>query len=134
MATHKASYITIDEYEFPKGSKRVATLILAGLMTLSARRKFIEPRSIIHDHLLARSIKATRYSKLVQDVMFYVLFGIHGIETVWFALTKLKRHNVDVFSLLGFKWLATVFAGGSFAIAHWDEVVEKKELNVLKGI
>lgn len=134
MANVKASPIGIDEYEFPTGSKRVGTLVLGALMALSARRKFIEPRSVIHDHILARSVKAAKYSRLVQDIIFYVLFGLHGVETVWFAWTKLKRHHVSLFSLLGLKWLATVFAGGYFATTHWDEVVEKKEIQVLKEI
>ncbi|EXJ84978.1 hypothetical protein A1O3_05653 [Capronia epimyces CBS 606.96] len=134
MATHKASYITIDQYEFPRGSKGVGTLVCAALMVLSTRRKFIEPGSLIHDHILARSAKAAKHSKLVQDILFYLFFGVHGVETVWFGLIQLKKHNVKIFSLLGVQWLATVFAGGVFATNHWAEVVEKKEVQVLKEI
>ncbi|KAL2393605.1 hypothetical protein ABEF93_003953 [Exophiala dermatitidis] len=139
MATNKSSsssssYITVDEYEFPRGANGVGTLVCAALMVLSARRKFIEPRSVIHDHLLARSVKAAKYSKLVQDIIFYVLFGLHVPGTVWFAWTQLKRHNVSPFSVLGLKWLVTVFFGGRYALNQWDETVQKKETQVLKEI
>jgi len=134
MATHKASAITIDEYEFPKGSKRVATLIGAALVVLSARRQFIEPRSILHDHVLARSAKAAKYSKPVQDVLFYYFVGVHGLGTVWFALTQLRKYNVKVLSPAWFSWVLTVFFGGSFATKHWDEFVEQQEIQAVKQI
>ncbi|KIX07622.1 uncharacterized protein Z518_02275 [Rhinocladiella mackenziei CBS 650.93] len=134
MASHNASAVTIDEYELPKGGKRVATLVCAALMALSARRKLIEPRSILHDRVLARSATAVKYSKPVQDALFYFFFGLHGAETVWFALTKLKKHNVKRFSPVWFKWIVTVFLGGVFATKHWDEVVEKKEIQAIKEI
>lgn len=134
MATHKASSITIDQYEFPKGSKRVATLACAALMALSSRRKFIEPRSILHDHVIARSAKAAKYSKLVQDCLFYFLFGVHGIETLLFALNQLSKYNVKLFSPVWFQWILTVFAGGIFATKHWDEFVQEQELKSIKAI
>jgi len=134
MATHKASSVTIDGYEFPKGGKQVATLVCGALMALSARRKFIEPRSILHDQVLARSATATKYSKPVQDFLFYFLFGVHGAETVYFALTKLRKHNVKLFSPVWFQWIVTVFVGGVFATKHWDEVVEQRELQAIKEI
>lgn len=132
MATHKSSLVTIDEYELPKGGKRLGTLVCAALMALSARRKFIEPRSILYDQVLARSSTAVKYSKPVQDGIFYVLFGLHGIKTVYFALTKLKKHNVKLLSPVWFQWIITVFLGGVFATKHWDEVVEKKEMNTTR--
>jgi len=134
MATHKATALTIDEYEFPKGSNRLGTLAFAALMALSARRKFIEPRSLIHDHILARSAIASKYAKPVQDFIFYLLFGLHSVETVWFAVTKLKKHNVKLTSPAWLEWILTVFAGGVFATKHWDEFVEQKELKAIKEI
>ena len=109
-------------------------LVCAVLMALSARRKLIEPKSILHDHLLARSAKAIKYSKPIQDFLFYFLFGVHGVETVWFALTKLKKHNVKPFSPVWLQWIVTVFVGGVFATKHWDEFVEEKEINAIKEI
>ncbi|KIW43577.1 uncharacterized protein PV06_04667 [Exophiala oligosperma] len=134
MATHKATALTIDDYELPKGRKAVGTLITAALMVLSSRRKFIEPRSVIHDHILARSAKAARYSKLVQDIIFYTLFGLHGIETIWFATTKLKKHNVKITRPAWIEWVATVFAGGVFARKHFDEFIEQREIKAIKEI
>lgn len=134
MATHKASAITINEYEPPKGTNRVGTLVCAALMVLSARRRFIEPRSALHDHVLARSARAVKYSKPVQDAIFYFLFGIHGAEAVWFAATKLRKYHVKLFSLVWFQWLLTVFAGGVFATKHFDEFAEQQEIKAIKEI
>jgi len=135
MATHKASSITIDEYQLPKGSKQLATIVMAALMAVSTRRKFIEPRSFLHDQVLARGgAKTIKYSKVVQDFLFYFLFGTHSIETVYFALTKLKQHNVKVLSTVWLKWVVTVFLGGIAARKHFDEVVEQKEIKAIKEI
>lgn len=135
MATHKYSSVTIDEYQLPKGSKQLGTLAFAALMAISTRRKFIEPRSLLHDQVLARAgAKTIKYSKPVQDFLFYFLFGVHGIETVYFALTKLKQHNVKTLSTIWLKWVVTVFIGGIFALKHFDEVVEQKEIKTIKEI
>jgi hypothetical protein len=135
MATHKSSSVTIDEYQLPKGSKRLVTLTFAALMALSTRRKFIEPRSLLHDQVLARGgARTIKYSKPVQDFLFYFLFGVHGAETVYFALTKLKQHNVKAFSTVWLKWVITVFLGGIAATKHFDEVVEQKEIKTIKEI
>ena len=134
MATHKTSFIAIDEYRLPKAGTRVAMVVCAALMTLSARRKFIEPKSILHDQVLARSARAVAYSKPVQDFFFYFLFGVHGVETIWFALTKLKRHSVKLFSPVWLQWTATVFLGGVLGLKHWGEFVKEKEIKAIKEI
>ncbi|KAK5057718.1 hypothetical protein LTR84_011719 [Exophiala bonariae] len=135
MATHKASSVTIDEYKFPRGSKQFGTLVCGVLMALSTKRKYIEPGSLLHDQVLARGgAKTIQYSKYVQNFLFYFLFGAHGIETVHFALTKLKRHNVKFLSFVWLKWVVTAFVGGTFAIQHFDEVVEAKEIKTIKEI
>ncbi|KIW28667.1 uncharacterized protein PV07_08310 [Cladophialophora immunda] len=134
MATHKVSAVTIDEFELPKGRHATGALIAAALMILSARRRFIQPGSVLHDQVIARSARASKYAKPVQDALFYTLYGLHGIETVYFALTKLKKHNVKIFSSVWFKWLIAVFLGGVFVQKHFDEVVEKKELKTIKEI
>ncbi|KEF62577.1 uncharacterized protein A1O9_00550 [Exophiala aquamarina CBS 119918] len=136
MASHKASSVTIDEYHLPKGSKLLATIVMTGLMTISARRKFIEPRSLLHDQILARGgAKTIKYSKPVQAFLFYFLFGSHSIEAVYFALTKLKQHNVKAFSIVWLKWVVTIFLGGSIVAGkHFDEVVEQKEIKAMKEI
>lgn len=135
MATHKVSSVTIDEYQIPKGSKQIATLICGALMAVSTSRTYIEPRSFLHDKVLVRGgAKAIQYSKPVQDFLFYFLFGTHSLETVYFALTKLRQHNVKVLSTVWLKWVVTVFVGGAFARKHFDEVVEAKEIKTVKQI
>ncbi|EXJ67165.1 uncharacterized protein A1O5_09812 [Cladophialophora psammophila CBS 110553] len=134
MATHKASAVTIDEFELLRGRNAAGALLATTLMILSARRKFIHPGSVLHDQVIARSATASKYAKTVQDVIFYTIYGLHGIETVYFALTKLKKHNVKIFSPVWFQWIIAVFLGGTFAQKHFDEVVETKEIKTIKEI
>ncbi|KAH0835176.1 hypothetical protein AYO21_10882 [Fonsecaea monophora] len=134
MSTHKVSAVTIDEYEFPTGGHARGYLLSIALMILSARRRFIEPGSILHDQLIARSATASKYAKRTQDVLFYFLYGAHSIEAIHFALTKLRKHNVKAFSLPWFQWIIAVFVGGVNAKKHFDAVVEKKELKTIKEI
>lgn len=135
MSVHKSTSVTVDEYHLPTGTKGLGALACAALMVLSARRKFIEPRSILHDQVIARGgAHAVKYSKPVQDFLFYYFFGVHGAETVYFALTKLKRHKVKVLSTVWLEWIVTIFLGGFFGTQHFDEVVEKKEIKTIKEI
>ncbi|KAK4938685.1 hypothetical protein LTR10_020953 [Elasticomyces elasticus] len=134
MATRKSTSLTVDDYEFPRGAKGLATVVGAALFVLSTRRQFIEPRSVIHDHILARSVTAATYSKTVQDVIFYWILGVHGAGTAHFAYTKLQQYNVKLTSMAWFQWILTVFLGGSAAVKHFDDFVEKKELKAVKDI
>ncbi|KIW11127.1 hypothetical protein PV08_10427 [Exophiala spinifera] len=134
MATHKATALAIDDYEFPKGHNAVGGLIMTALMVLSSRRKFIEPGSVLHDHIIARSTKAAKHSKFVQEVIFYTLFGAHGIETIWFAMTKLNKHSVKITRPAWIEWVLTVFAGGVFARKHFDEFIEQREIKAIQEI
>ncbi|KIY02492.1 uncharacterized protein Z520_00957 [Fonsecaea multimorphosa CBS 102226] len=135
MSTHKASAVTIDEFSLPRGRNATGALLAATLMILSARRRFIEPGSLLHDQVIARSgARVAKYSRPVQDAIFYTLYGLHGVGTVYFALTKLKKHNVKILSPVWFQWILAAFFGGSFATKHFDEEVEKKELKTIKEI
>jgi hypothetical protein len=134
MSTHKATGVTIDEYELPKGRNAAGAVLTTALLILSANRRFVEPRSLLHDQVLARSAKVHKHRHRGQDILFYAIYGLSGIQTLWFALTKARQHNLKRFSVVWFQWLLTIFLGGPFAQKHWDEVVEKKELKTIKEI
>lgn len=128
MSTNKASKFTLDKYSFPGGVNAVGTVVGAVLIALSVRRKFIEPGSILHDQVLVKGGPIVlKYAKPVQDGAFYLLGGVHLVEAIYFAFTKLRKYNVKTFSLLWFQWFATVFAGGVFASGHFQKVVEEQQ-------
>jgi hypothetical protein len=134
MATHKATHVTIDEYELPKGRNAVGTLLTTALLVLSANRRFVEPRSLLHDQVLARNATVHKHRHRGQDILFYTVYGLSGVNTIWFALTKARLHNLKRGSILWLQWLITIFLGGSFGQKHWDDVVMKKELKTIKEI
>ncbi len=134
MASHKATGVTVDEYELPKGRNAAGTLLTTALLILSANRRFVEPRSYLHDQVLARSEKVHRHRHRGQDLIFYAVYGLSGLQTLRFALTKAQQHNLKRFSVVWFQWLLTVFLGQIFGESQFDAVVEKKELKTIKEI
>jgi len=128
MADPSNAAVTVDTYSFPPGSKGVNTVVCGAIMLLSTRRSFIDPGATgLHSRLLAGRPTAIRYSGIAQDVAFYFLFGAHSVEAAVFAYQKLRKHGIKAFSLVWWKWMLTVFAGGVFATKHFDEVVKEKE-------
>jgi hypothetical protein len=131
MAASKSTLVKINEYSLPKGKALTGTLICGVLMFFSASRKFVEPGSILHDNLLIRSTAVHKRRFLIQNVIFWFLYGAHSIEVVVFALTKLRKHGVNPLSWVGLRWCASVFVGGVYVQGHWDEIVRQKEMKAI---
>lgn len=102
----------------------IPTTICAVAMVLSARRSFIEPGSPLYDTLLAGQKPETLAT--VQDWAFRVLWGIHPIEAVLFAATKLRGEQSGVAFLSGvwWKWMVAMFCGGVSTWGHWARAVK----------
>jgi hypothetical protein len=124
MATPPSLISKSPGYRFPTGSRATGTIICGILMAWSARSKNIEPGSFLFDNLLSKasSPRVLQGTKILQNVIFYFLFGAHAIETAHFAATKLKKHG-ELFSLKGLAWILTTFIGGKFAIEEFDVLV-----------
>ncbi|KXJ90865.1 hypothetical protein Micbo1qcDRAFT_225749 [Microdochium bolleyi] len=120
--------VRVDDFPLPSRANIRGILASAALMYASARPSLLEPGSVLHDRLLAGRAQATSVSRWAQLGLFYFLFGAHTLEMLGFAYVRLRRHGVPIFSVLGFKWLLSVFVGGQYAWAHFDEVVAKKAI------
>lgn len=116
--------IQVRTLPIPTGG-RLASLTIAGvLMALSARKEVIAPGSPIYDHLLAGRPQALTNAIRLQNVLFYVLYGVHSIEAIFFAATKLRKHGVPFFSALWWKWIALCLVGGAFTWDHFEKTVQ----------
>jgi len=127
MASSKPFASTVTTYRFPTSSRRTGTIICGILMLWSSRRPYIELGSYFYKYAL-RNLPASvsQYSTIVQNVVFYFLFGAHAIETIIFAATKLRKHGVNLLSSNGLRWILTAFVGGKFAIDEFDLLVAEK--------
>jgi hypothetical protein len=118
--------VKIDTYSYPAGRLGTNTTICGIVMLLSARRELLAPGSPLYDHVLAKSPTALKAATWIQNGLFYFLFGAHTIETVVFAVAKLRKHRVP-FGMVWLKWIITCFVGGKFCMEHFDNVVVHKE-------
>lgn len=96
-------------------------------MLLSSHHGFIAPGSPIYDHLL-RTPQAAQTAATVQKWTFRILFGAHGIETLLFAATKLRKHSVPFFSAVWWKWVGACFLGGVSTWKHFAATVRLAEV------
>ena len=126
--------VPITHYEWPRDPPlRRAILLSAALMLLSSRRELLQPGSPLHALVLAGHPVAQRRALLVQAGIFYFLWGVHALETVFFAWARLRPHGVPLASAVGLRWLATVFVGGKFGLDHFAAVVAAAQEGRGKG-
>ncbi|KAF2768095.1 hypothetical protein EJ03DRAFT_328650 [Teratosphaeria nubilosa] len=67
-----------------------------------------------------------KFSFVIQPWLFWGMVLIHGVETWWFARTRLARHSVNPRTGVYWKWIATVFVEGVFGMGRFDALVAKK--------
>lgn len=116
--------VQIRTYPLPSRGRLVSLSIAALIMLLSSRKEFIAPGSPIYDYLLAGRPTALTNAIRVQNGVYYVLFGVHGVECVLFSVIRLHRHGVPFLSAAWWKWMAMCFVGGYSAWAHFDRTVK----------
>ncbi|KAK6074065.1 integral membrane protein [Seiridium cupressi] len=116
--------VQIRTFPLPSRGRCVSLSIAAIVMLLSSRKEVIAPGSPIYDYLLEGRPNALANAIRAQNGIFYILFGIHSVETVLFAATKLRKHGVPFLSPLWWKWALLPFISGSFAWQHFDKAVK----------
>ena len=128
MASPSSKSVTINEYSPLQGGRRVAVAVTGVFMVFSSRSSFIENGSFIFNNFLAGKPSAIKYTSIAQNVIFYILFGVHLVEAVPFD-RKITDHGVRRFSAVWWKWMVTCFVGGGAAFAQLDELVARKKAN-----
>jgi hypothetical protein len=118
--------VKINHYSYPAGHLGRNTTICGIIMLLSSRRELLAPGFPLYDYILAKSPTALKTATWIQNGLFYFLFGAHAIETVVFAVVKLRKHRVP-FGMVWLKWIVTCFVGGKFCMEHFDNVVVHQE-------
>ncbi|CAN8100346.1 unnamed protein product [Discula destructiva] len=115
---------------FPLEPKHLTiTGVFALIIILSSSHRFVEPGSPLYDHVLARIAPSINLATVhtVQDWTFRILGGIHALEVPLFAVLKLRKHGVSLFSGLALKWLGSIFFSGKATWSLWDKAVKTEE-------
>ncbi len=66
----------------------------------------------------------------LQPLLFPFMMGIHALEAVWMARTRLKRHGVRRWGLVWWMWVGTCFIEGVLAFQRLDGIAREKEIDM----
>lgn len=117
---------------FPLTYWHLRTLSICGtIMILSASPSFVSPGSPLWDYGLVHTKLSLATVQKAQSIVFYLLWGCHGLELPPFVVLKMRKHGVSPFSLLGLQWMGALFFSGMptwdlFALAIKNEEEKKR--------
>lgn len=69
-------------------------------------------------------------SYFAHDVAIYVFIfmcAIHGGEASWLAYSRLRKHQVTMFTLVWWQWVLSCFIEGSGCFIRFDRLIKEKE-------
>lgn len=116
--------VQVRTFPLPSRGRCISLATAAAVMLLSTRSEVLAPGSPIYDYLLAERPTALTTAIRAQNIVFYGLFGIHGVEVVLFSIIRLQKHGVPFLSALWWKWNLMCLVGGASAWAHFDRTVK----------
>lgn len=127
MASQNPKPVKVTSFPLRNQPGRIAAYTaIAVVMTLSSRRAFIAPGSILYQTFIKTPEAAVTAIK-VQYWIFLLVVVAHSIEAPLFAATKLRKHGVPFFSVLWWKWVLACFVGGLNAWIHFAQTVAATE-------
>lgn len=68
-----------------------------------------------------------RFAYYVQPYIVALLAGVHAFEVLWLGMPRLKRHRVEMWSPLWWKWVSSNFVEGVGATMRMDALVREGE-------
>ena len=117
------SDITVKDFVPPKGIYALEFLIIATTFLSYSQRWWFARGSIV-ERILGTGF--ARFSWTIQPWLITAMVVIHGAELVYFVRNHLRKHSVNVRTLLWWQWLGTTFIEGQFAFRRFNEHVNKK--------
>jgi hypothetical protein len=126
------SDIVVDEYQLPTTvfPWALSSLVILIALTFPFRESLRpESGSVIYDIWslggLAPGLAQLSYT-LAPAVLGFIYLA-HGIESVYLARTRLRKHWVETFSKTWWLWIGDCALEGFGAIQRFDAVVKRKE-------
>lgn len=117
------SDITVKEFLPPTGLYALEFAIISATFLGYSQRWWFAKGSIVEQYLGSRF---SSFGWSVQPYLITFMICIHTAEVVYFMRNKLSRHSVNPRTSLFWKWAATTFIEGMFAMRRFDELVEGK--------
>ena len=71
--------------------------------------------------------KLSYFAHDIATYMFVFLVVVHGGETIWLAVSRLRKHRVKVGSLVWWQWVLSCFVEGFGSFMRFDQLVREKE-------
>ncbi|KAL4891655.1 putative integral membrane protein [Aspergillus ambiguus] len=118
------SSVVITEYRAPRGMHAVIFAVCLGLMVGFGRRAHFEEGSWV-----ARTMGEEMAQKgwTVQPWVLGGLVGAHVLEALLLAVTRLRRHGVELFSRVWWMWMGSTVIEGFAAFQRIDGMVKEKQ-------
>ncbi|TKX24037.1 hypothetical protein C1H76_3605 [Elsinoe australis] len=125
VAALDRSDITIREWQPPYG------WYLALFVTVSVTFLAFSTRSNFALDSLFAAILPDFFRKFcyaIQPYLLVFLLVVHGAETFTMASGRLKRHNVNIRTLVYWQWVGDTFIEGVGAFNRFDKLVRQKQI------
>lgn len=126
--------VTVRQYRFPTSAAGWAWwAFVAGAWWILGRRANLFEGAWFCDHVLARAPTAfVVVLRAWQARIFYVMLGLHALETLEMAVGKMRAFNVELASPVWCAWVASVAFEGFPVWARLDRVVQLERDRMIK--
>lgn len=117
------SDVTVKTYVPPAGRHAIPFLGIIITAVAYSQRWWFEKGQIV-EQIFGSSF--AHFAWTIQPWLLIGLAAVHGSEMLYFSLTKLPRHSVNVRSSQWWLWNASIFIEGVFAWKRFDEHVQRQ--------
>ena len=123
----KRSNITVKEYITPSGFMAVTFVATALTFVVFSKRSNLEPGSYLYEYLLLHAPGFADWCYSIQPLLVFLMYTIHGSETLYMTTGRLKKHSVPSFSALWWKWVLGTFVEGIGSFIRFDRMIKEEE-------
>jgi hypothetical protein len=136
------SDVTVKTFEWPQGGGAVAAAITLFTFVAFSQRWWFEPKvrnrctrfpcflpSQSSQGIVAQNLGASAAARMysIQPWLFWILLGVHALESVVLAQTKLKKHSVNPRSGVYWAWIISNTIEGFPCGLRFGRLVKKLE-------
>ena len=126
------SDITVTEYRAPRNFHAlVFGVCLWTYISFSRRANFLPGRDHFNLYpfwsVLGYLPSLAEFCYIVQPLIIVLMVAIHAVEATFMVRSRLRKHVVEVFSVLWWTWVGSSFIEGYGAFQRFDAIVKEKE-------
>lgn len=127
------SDVVVTEYIPPTSPLHILVLLsLLYLMVSSACHSYIVPGTFYYDKVLRFFPGGPEWYLWVQKVLLLPVLGIHLVESLWMARSKMPKYGVRRWSGLWWKWVGSCALEGFGAHQRINALVRRTAMDMEK--